>query len=58
MNDEIRQKMEEKNMRKWELADCLSVSEATITRAFRHEIEGKQKEAFLHAIESFREVKE
>jgi len=49
-NQEIRQKMRKVDIRQWEVADGLGVSEFTLTRWLRKELPDERKAAVLSTI--------
>lgn len=57
-NSEIRKRMHKHELRFWQLADALEVSEATLTRLFRHELKDEQRARILKAIEYLEAEKE
>jgi len=51
-NHEIREKMREKGIKQWEIADVLGISEFTLSRWLRKEILDSKRQRILEAIES------
>lgn len=49
-NQEVREALQNKGMKQWELADLLGVSEFTLTRWLRKELTEDKKELLLKAI--------
>ena len=49
-NQEIREALQNKGMKHWELADMLGISEFTLTRWLRKELTEDKKELLLKAI--------
>lgn len=49
-NSDVRQETKHHNVRMWQLADYLGVSEATVTRLLRHELPEEDKTRLLMAI--------
>lgn len=49
-NQEIREALQNKGMKQWELADMLGISEFTLTRWLRKELTEDKKELLLKAI--------
>lgn len=49
-NQEVREALQNKGMKQWELADLLGVSEFTLTRWLRKELTEAKKELLLKAI--------
>ncbi len=49
-NQEVREALQNKGMKQWELADMLGVSEFTLTRWLRKELTEDKKELLLKAI--------
>ena len=49
-NQEVREALQNKGMKQWELADLLGVSEFTLTRWLRKELTEDKKEQLLKAI--------
>lgn len=50
-NVEIRQKMKEKGVTQWMIADVLDKSEGWVVRLFRHELDGASKQLILDAVD-------
>ena len=51
VNEEVRTMLKEKNIKLWQLADMMDVSEATITRLMRHELSEEMVEEIRNLIE-------
>lgn len=49
-NQEVREALQNKGMKQWELADLLGISEFTLTRWLRKELTEDKKELLLKAI--------
>lgn len=49
-NQEIREALQNKGMKQWELANMLGISEFTLTRWLRKELTEDKKELLLKAI--------
>lgn len=49
-NQEVREALQNKGMKQWELSDLLGVSEFTLTRWLRKELTEDKKEQLLKAI--------
>lgn len=49
-NQDIRLALKQNNLKQWQLADLLNVSEATIIRWFRHELSTEKKKMILSVI--------
>lgn len=49
-NQEIREALQNKGMKQWELADMLGISEFTLTRWLRKELTEDKKELLLKTI--------
>lgn len=49
-NREVREALQNKGMKQWELADMLGISEFTLTRWLRKELTEDKKELLLKAI--------
>ncbi|MFR4413363.1 MAG: hypothetical protein ACLT4K_05250 [Catenibacterium sp.] len=49
-NQEVREALQNKGMKQWELADMLGISEFTLTRWLRKELTDDKKELLLKAI--------
>lgn len=54
-NEEIRTQAKNKNIKHWQIADYLGISEATLTRKLRHDLSPEEKERVLKAIEKIKE---
>lgn len=52
-NEEIRIIALKKNMKQWQIAEALNISEATLSRKLRHELSAEEKENVLRAIEQY-----
>jgi len=57
-NQALRQKMKKADIRQWEVADELGVSEFTLTRWLRKELFGERKVTVLNTIRQLAEKKE
>lgn len=53
-NLEVRIALAKNDMRQWELADALGVSEATITRWMRHEMPSAKQADIIEKINQYR----
>lgn len=51
-NNDIRTAAKEKNVRLWEIAECLKISEPTMTRKLRHNLPQTEKQNMLKIIDS------
>ena len=49
-NQDVREALQNKGMKQWELADMLGISEFTLTRWLRKELTEDKKELLLKAI--------
>ena len=49
-NERIREKARNHGVRLWQLADRLGISEASLTRLLRHEVDRKMAERLTNAI--------
>lgn len=49
-NQKVREALQNKGMKQWELADMLGISEFTLTRWLRKELTEEEKEQLLKAI--------
>mgnify|MGYP003301290395 CR=1 FL=1 len=49
-NTDIRAELEKRNIKVWELADLLSISESTIIRWLRHELPEDKKNQIIKTI--------
>lgn len=56
-NLEIRTQMRKANVRQWEVADCMGISEFTLTRWLRKELSQEQKTAISKAIQNAANLK-
>ena len=50
-NERIREKARNHGVRLWQLADRLGISEASLTRLLRHEVDRKMAERLTNAID-------
>lgn len=50
-NLEIRAQMKKADVRQWEVADCMGISEFTLTRRLRKELTQEQKNTISKAIQ-------
>ncbi|MCM1991332.1 hypothetical protein [Oceanirhabdus seepicola] len=50
-NKEIRQRMDEKNVRQWQVAEAYGMDEGKFSRMMRHELEGETRMLILTIIE-------
>ena len=50
-NVELRKFAKEHGVRLWEIADYMQISEPTMTRLLRRELDSVQRESFLRAVE-------
>ena len=57
-NQEIRQELRKANVRQWEVADSLGISEFTFTRWLRKELPADRKSAVLSSIHHLATQKE
>ena len=55
-NLEIRNNLKEHNIKHWELADKLGISEYTLVRKLRFELPKEEKERVLNTIKTFKDV--
>ena len=53
-NNDIRKALKEADIRQWQLAEKLHISEWTLIRRFRHELSDEQKEKVFTAIEKLK----
>lgn len=51
VNEEIRMEMRVNEIPLWRIAEAVGVSEPTITRWFRHELEGEQRKRVESALQ-------
>lgn len=51
-NADIRKLMSENVVRHWELAEKLGLSESTVSKMFRHELDAKTKAKILEAVKA------
>lgn len=56
-NESIRREAKKARVALWELADALGISEPTMTRKLRKELETSEKERFIATIKSIAESK-
>lgn len=49
-NEDIREAIKQANLKHWELADLLSVSEVTLVRKLRHEMSRDEKQKILEIL--------
>lgn len=49
-NKDIRNLLKEKGLYHWQLADCLGISEPTLTRKLRKELSQEEKEKIIKVI--------
>ncbi len=56
-NLEIRTQMRKADVRQWEVADCMGISEFTLTRWLRKELSQEQKAAISKAIQEAANLK-
>lgn len=50
-NVELREFAKEHGVKLWEIADYMQISEPTMTRLMRRELDSVQRESFLRAVE-------
>lgn len=55
LNDSIRAILKQENLKLWQLADMLGVSEATITRMMRHEVSDEKFDEIVKLINTQRD---
>ena len=53
-NHDIRKALKEANIRQWQLAEELHISEWTLIRRFRHELSDEEKKKAFEAIEKIK----
>lgn len=53
-NIDIRRALENDNLKHWQLADALNISEFTLCRRFRHELSDEEKKKIFKAIEKLK----
>lgn len=58
VNEVIRRRAKEAGVKFWELADALSISEATVTRKLRRELPDAEREKILEIIGQIAQRKE
>ena len=56
-NESVRREAKKARVALWELADALGISESTITRKLRKELETSEKEKLIATIKSISESK-
>ena len=56
-NMKIREMARRKDVKAWEIADALSISESTYMRKLRHELPAAEKNRILEIIKNIAEVK-
>ena len=56
-NADIRKAAKEAGVSLWEIADALNISEPTVTRLLRRELDDDRKQELLHTIASIAEAK-
>ena len=56
-NREIREALAKANMKYWQLAEKLGISDGSLSRKLRREMIGEEKERILSIIEDFRKGK-
>ena len=54
-NEEIREKAKAANVRLWQIADVLNITDGNFSRKLRKEINGAEKEQILNIIDSLKE---
>lgn len=54
-NKEIREKAKAANVRLWQIADVLDITDGNFSRKLRKEINGAEKEQILNIIDSLKE---
>ena len=54
-NKEIREKAKAANVRLWQIADVLYITDGNFSRKLRKEINGAEKEQILNIIDSLKE---
>ena len=57
MNKEIRRAMADAKVYQWQVAKQIGISEYTLCRWFREELQGERREQVLSAIEQLKGVK-
>lgn len=53
-NREIRQALEKRKMKYWELADQMGIADGTLSRKLRYEITGEEKKRILAIIKNYK----
>ena len=56
-NEKIRNEMKQNGFYRWQVADAMGVSEGTLNRWLRHELEPEKKAAVMTAIEKCKEAR-
>ena len=56
-NADLREKISSSGIKQWELADRLNISEGTLTRRLRHEVNEAQRNEILTALDDIRSGK-
>lgn len=56
-NEEIRNQARIADVKHWQIADHLHISEATLTRKLRHDLKDEEKEQILKAIAEIKDGK-
>ena len=56
-NNDIRETAKEKGIRLWEIAECLKISDPTMTRKLRKELPPTEKQAILNIIDEIADKK-
>ena len=51
VNQDVREFAKEHGVKLWEIADYMQISEPTMTRLMRRELDSVQRERFLRAVE-------
>lgn len=51
-NNDIRNALNQNNIKHWQLADLLKISEATLTRRMRHELPQEEKQRIFNILHS------
>lgn len=55
LNQEIKKAMKEHKVKQWQIAEKLGMSEFTLSRWMRHELDDEKKKIFLEAITEIKE---
>ena len=55
-NEDIREAIKQANLKHWELADLLNISETTLVRKLRHEMSKDEKDKILSIIDENRRI--